>query len=69
MHAAVDPGCKENVHRICEHPNCGRVLVATEVMAMWRRSGDGRALRTVALLAMQRRTIRSGLFVGLEESR
>ena len=32
MHAAVDPGCDENVHRICEHPNCGRVLVATEVM-------------------------------------
>ena len=46
MHAAVDPGCNENVHQICEHPNCGRVLVATEVMAMWRRSGDGRALRT-----------------------
>src|SRR5271166_6696557 len=52
MHAAVDPGCNENVHRICEHPNCGRVLVATEVMALWRRSGDGRTLRTLRGLSL-----------------
>ena len=56
MHAAVDSGCNENVQQMCELPNYGRVLVATEVMALWRRSGDGRALRTHALLAMERRT-------------
>jgi hypothetical protein len=68
MHAAVDSGCNENVHRMCELPNYGRVLVSTEVMALWRRSGDGRALRTHAPLAMERRTIHSGLSVGWEES-
>ena len=68
MHAAVDSGCNENAQLMCEHPNYGRVLVATEVMALWRRSGDGRALRTHALLAMERRTIHSGLSVGREES-
>ena len=56
MHAAVDSGCDENVHRMCELPNYGRVLVATAVMALWRRSGDGRTLRTHAPLAMKRRT-------------
>jgi hypothetical protein len=69
MHAAVDSGCDENVHQMCEPANYGRVLVATEVTALWRRSGDGRALRTLALLAMERRTIHSGLSVGREESR
>jgi hypothetical protein len=57
MHAAVDSGCNENVRQMCKLPNYGRVLVATEVMALWLRSGDGRALRTLALLAMDRRTI------------
>jgi hypothetical protein len=56
MHAAVDSGCDENVHQMCELPNYGRVPVATEVMALWRRSGDGRALRTHAPLAMERQT-------------
>src|ERR1017187_7036886 len=68
MRAAVDFGCNENVRQMCELPNYGRVLVATEVMALWLRSGDGRALRTLALLAMDRRTIHSGLSVGREES-
>jgi hypothetical protein len=44
------------------------IPVATEVMALWRRSGDGRALRTHAQLAMERRTVYSGLSVGREES-
>ena len=68
MHAAVDSGCNENAQLMCERPNYGRVLVATEVMALWRHSGDGRALRTHAPLAMERRTTHSGLSVGREES-
>ena len=68
MHAAVDSGCNENVRQMCELPNYGRVIVATEVMALWRRSGDGRALRTHAPLAMERRTIHSDLSVAREES-
>jgi hypothetical protein len=64
MHAAVDPGCNESVQQMCEHPNFGRVLVATEVTALWRRSGDRRALRTLELLAMELRTKDSGLSVG-----
>ena len=69
MRAAADSGFNENVHQMCDLPNYGRVLVATEVMALWLHSGDGRALRTHALLAMERRTIHSGLSVGREESR
>src|SRR5271157_386423 len=57
MHAAVDSGCDENVHQMYELPNYGRVPVATEVMALWRRSGDERALRTHAPLATERRTL------------
>ena len=34
LHAAVDSACDENVHQMCELPNYGRVLVATEVMAL-----------------------------------
>src|SRR5271169_5484373 len=68
MHAAVDSGCDENVHQRCELPNYGRVSVATEVIALWRHSGDGRALRTRAPLAIERRTTHSGLSVGREES-
>ena len=68
MHAAADSGCDENVHQMCELPNYGRVLVATEVMALWLHSGDGRGLGTHALLAMERGTINSGLSVGREES-
>src|SRR5271166_6274422 len=64
MHAAVDPGCNKSVQQMCEHPNFGRVLVATEVTALWRRSGDRRALRTLELLAMELRTKDSGLSVG-----
>jgi len=67
MHAAVDSGSNEIVHEMCELLNYGRVLVAPEVMALWRRSDDGRALGTLALLAMERRTIDSGLSVGREE--
>ena len=63
------PACDENLHEMCELPNYGRVLVATGVMALWRRSGDGRALMTHALLAMERRTIHSCFPVGREESR
>src|SRR5271157_793388 len=55
MHAAVDSGCDENVHQMCEPPNYGRVLVAAEVMELWRRSGDGLALGTHAPLAIERR--------------
>ena len=69
MHAVVDSGCDENVHQTCELSNYGRVLVATEITALWRRSGDGRTLRAHAPLAMERRTIHSGLSVGREESR
>src|SRR5271166_4243412 len=69
MCAAVDSGCNENAQLMCELPNYGRVLVATEVMALWLRSGDGRTLRTHAPLAMERRTIHSGLSFGREESR
>ena len=68
MHAAVDSGCDENVHQMCEFLNRGRVLVATKVMALRRRPGDGRALRTHALLVMERRTTHSGLSVGREKS-
>ena len=68
MYAAVDSGCDENVHQMCELPNYGRVPVATEVMALCRPSGDGRALRTHAPLATERRTVYSGLSVGREES-
>jgi len=68
MHAAADSGCNENAQLMCELPNYGRVLVATEVMALWRRSGDGRALRTHAPLAMERRILRSGLSVGRKDS-
>ena len=68
LHAAVDSGCDENVHQMCELPNPGRVPVATEVMALWRPSGDERALMTRAPLAMERRTIHSGLSIGREES-
>ena len=64
MHAAVDPGCNESVQQMCEHPNFGSVLVATEVTALWRRSGDRRALRTLELLAMELRTKDSGLSDG-----
>jgi hypothetical protein len=53
---------------MCELPNYGRVQLATGVMALWLRSGDGRALRTHALVAMERRTIHSGLSIGREES-
>jgi hypothetical protein len=68
MHAAVDSGCNENVQQMCELPNYGRVPVATEVMALCRPSGDGRALSTLAPLAKERRTVYSGLSVGREES-
>jgi len=64
MHAAVASGCNESVQQMCEHPNFGRVLVATEVTSLWRRSGDRRALRTLELLAMELRTKDSGLSVG-----
>lgn len=37
---------------------------STEVTALWRRSGDRRALRTLELLAMELRTKDSGLSVG-----
>src|SRR5664280_1188836 len=37
-------------------------------MALWLHSGEGRALRTHALLAMERRTIHSALSIGREES-
>ena len=63
------PACDENLHEMCELPNYGRVLVATGVMALWRRSGDGRALMTHALLAMERRTIHSCFPIGRQESR
>ena len=69
MHAAVDSGSNENAQLMCERPIYGRVLVAPEVMALWRRFGDGRTLRTYAPLEMEWRTIHSGLFVGREESR
>jgi len=69
MHAAVDSSVNEIVHGMCELPNYGRVIVATEVMALWRRSGDGRAFRTHAPAEMGRRTIHSGLSVGREEAR
>ena len=68
MHAPVDSGCDENVHQMCELSNYGRVPVVTEIMALWLHSGDGRALRIHALLAMWRRTIHTGLSIGREES-
>jgi hypothetical protein len=55
MHAAVDSGCNENAQLMCERSNYGRVLVAAEVMEVWRRSGDGLALGTHAPLAIERR--------------
>ena len=69
MHAAVDSGCDETAHQMCERPNYDRVPVATEVMALWRHSGDGRTLQTHAPPVIERRTIHSGLSVGREESR
>jgi hypothetical protein len=53
MQTAVDSGSHENAQLMCEHPNYGRVLIAPKVMALWRRLGDGRALRTHAPLAME----------------
>jgi len=53
--AAADSGCNENAHLMCERSNYGRVLVAAEVMELWRRSGDGLALWTHAPLATERR--------------
>jgi hypothetical protein len=53
MHAVVDSDSNENAQLMCERPNYGRVLAAPEVMALWRRLGDGRALRTHAPLAME----------------
>ena len=55
LHAAADSGCNENAHLMCEVSNYGRVLVAAEVMELWRRSGDGLALGTHAPLAIERR--------------
>ena len=55
MDAAADSGCNENAHLMCERSNYGRVLVAAEVMELWRRSGDGLALWTHAPLATERR--------------
>src|ERR1017187_9214780 len=50
-----------STHRSSVREKCfGRVLVATEVTALWRRSGDRRALRTLELLAMELRTKDSG---------
>jgi hypothetical protein len=69
MHAVVNSGRDENTHLMYDLPNYGSVLVATEITALWRRSGDGRTLRAHAPLAMERRTIHSGLSVGREESR
>src|ERR1035438_7894297 len=54
-----------STHRSSVREKCfGRVLVATEVTALWRRSGDRRALRTLELLAMELRTKDSGLSDG-----
>ena len=68
MHAAADSGSHENAQLMCERPNYGRVLVAPEVIALWRRLGHGRTLRTYAPLEMERRTTHSGLSVGREEA-
>jgi len=66
-------GCRFRLRRECAADvrtfKLRLVLVATEVIASWRRTGDGLALGTLALLAMERRTIHSGLSVGREESR
>ena len=69
MYAAADSCCNENVPLMCECSDRAACAGCTEVMALWLRSGDGRALRTRALLATQRRTIHSGSPVGREESR
>jgi hypothetical protein len=45
MHAAADSGCNEIVHEKCELLNYGRVLVAPEAVALWRRSGVAAPLR------------------------
>src|ERR1017187_8658240 len=61
MHAAADSGCNETAQLMYDLPNYGSVLVATEITALWRRSGDGRrTLRAHAPLAMERRTISAG---------
>jgi len=52
MHATADSGCNEAAQLVCQLPNYRRVPVTTEVMALCRRSGDGRALDTHAPLAM-----------------
>jgi hypothetical protein len=65
-------GCRFRLQRECTSDvrtsKLRLVVIATEVMALWRRSGDGRGLRTLALLAMERRTIHSVLSIGREES-
>jgi hypothetical protein len=55
MHAAANSFCDENGQLMCERSKYGRVLVAAEVMELWRRSGDGLALGTHAPLAIERR--------------
>src|SRR5271157_1280731 len=65
-------GCRFRLRRKCAPDvrtfKLRLLLVATEVMALWRRSGDGPALRTHALLAMERRITHSGLYVRREEA-
>ena len=70
MCAAVDSGRNEIVHQMCELPKCGLCWLQRK---SWH-CGDARVMdvllvRTLALLAMERRTIHSGLSVGGEESR
>ena len=55
LYVAADSGCNANAHLMCECPNYGRVLVAAEVMELWRRSGDVAAFGTDVPLAIERR--------------
>ena len=68
MHATVDSGCHGNAQPMCELPKRDVYPLPRKWLSLWRRSGDGRALRTHAPLTMEGRTIRSGLSIGREES-
>jgi hypothetical protein len=53
MYAAVDSGCNESAQPMHEPPNNGVCRLPRKFTALWRSSGDRRALSTHAPLAIQ----------------
>jgi hypothetical protein len=61
MHAAADSGCNETAQLMCERSNHG-------LCRLQRKSWHCGHTRVMDVLAMERRTIQSGLSIGREES-